>query len=206
MSFMSRGLFVVAGIIAGTTAINYFVFGNTADYGLPNSRIGAWREGQVRTACYPALEFPERASARPKLPTGAHRIAPADYQRMVEMTAALHCYLVTQRNAVCEPNNRAYIVDYIGKYFGKMDAMLETAARYGDAELRNVRELWNGPNNRAIAAALDNHFHFGRLNKSDFGWSSPAPLKAQFQQYAGAPDMCAKEQKWVAVKVASDYP
>jgi hypothetical protein len=35
MSFFSHGLFVVAGIIAGSTAINYFVLGNGADYGLP---------------------------------------------------------------------------------------------------------------------------------------------------------------------------
>ena len=198
MSFLTRGLFVVGGIIAGTTAINYFVFGNTADYGMPSSRLGAWREAQVRTACYAALENPERASARPRLPTGSHRIAPADYQRMVEMTAALNCYLVTQRNAICEPNNRAYIVEYIGRYYSKMDSMLEAAAHYGNEEVQNVRELWNGDNNREINSALENHFRSGHLTKSDFGWSSPAQLKALFQQYSDASDMCAKEQPWVA--------
>ena len=60
MSFMTRGLFVVGGIIAGTTALNYFVFGNAADYGLPNSRLGAWREALVRPACYGALEILKR--------------------------------------------------------------------------------------------------------------------------------------------------
>lgn len=201
MSFLSRGLFVVAGIIAGSTAINYFVLGNTADYGLPNARIGAWREAQVRTACYGALEHPERDAGRPLMPAGQHRIAPQDYSRMVEMTAALHCYLVTQRNAVCEPNNRAYIVDYIGKYYGKMDAMLDTAKRYGDGEVQNVRRLWNGDNNRQIYAALDAHIRTGRLAKSDFGFASPAPLKATFQQQSGAADSCAKEKPWVAVKL-----
>lgn len=201
MSFMSRGLFVVVGIIAGTTAINYFVLGNTADYGMPSSRIGAWREAQVRPACYGATESPERDPARPMLPYGQHRIAPQDYSRMVEMTAALHCYLVTQRNAVCEPNNRAYIVDYIGKYYGKMDAMLETATRYGDGEVQNVKRLWNGANNRRIVSALENHIRSGRLTKSDFGWSVPAQLKPLLQQHAGAADICVKEQRWVAVKL-----
>ena len=32
------------------------------------------------------------------------------------MTAALHCYLVTHPNAICEKNNRAYIVDYINRF------------------------------------------------------------------------------------------
>ena len=37
------------------------------------------------------------------------------------MTAALNCYLVTHPNAICERNNRAYIVDYINRYFAKFD-------------------------------------------------------------------------------------
>ena len=98
----------MAGIIAGSTALNYFVLGNSADYGLPSSQLGAWREAKVRPACYIALESPERDPARPMLPVGQHRIAQQDYSRMVEMTAALHCYLVTKRDAVCEPNNRGH--------------------------------------------------------------------------------------------------
>ena len=35
--------------------------------------------------------------------------------------------------------------------------MLETAARYGNEEVQNVRMLWNGDNNREIKAALDEH-------------------------------------------------
>jgi hypothetical protein len=201
MGFMTRGLFVVGGIIAGTTALNYFVFGNAADYGLLSSRLGAWHEAQVRPACYGALEFPEKDRARPMLPAGQHRIAPQDYRRMVEMTAALNCYVVTQRNAVCEPNNRAYIVDYIAKYFSKQDAMLETAARYGADEVKNVQMLWDNDNSRAIDAGLADHIRNGRLNSSDFGWSAPAILKAQLQKFAGAPDMCAKEQPWTAAKM-----
>jgi hypothetical protein len=197
MSFFSRGLFVVAG----TTAINYFVLGNSADYGMPNSRLGAWREAEVRPACYFALEYPERDSARPMLPYGQHRNAPQDYNRMVEMTAALNCYVATQRNAVCEPNNRAYVVEYIGKYFSKMDGMLETAARYGQDEVQNVRELWNGQNSQSITAALQDHIRNGRLTKSDFGWSAPATLKSELEKYAGAPDTCVNEHPWVASKM-----
>jgi hypothetical protein len=198
MSFFSRGLFVVAGIIAGSTAINYFVLGNTADYGLPSSRLGAWREAKVRPACFFATESPEKDPARPQLPYGQHRIAPQDYRRMVEMTAALHCYLVTKHNAVCEPNNRAYIVDYIGKYFDKMDSMLEAGARYGKDEVQNVKMLWDGQNNREINAALQEHVRAGHLIKSDFGWSSPAPMKALFEEYSDVQDSCPKEAPGVA--------
>lgn len=201
MSFLSRGLFVVTGIIVGATSINYFVLGNTADYGLPNERLGAWREAQVRPACYGALEFAHRDRGNPRPPIGQNRISLQDQLRAVELTAALHCYLVTQRNAVCEPNNRAYVVDYIAKYFEKMNSMLETAARYDAEEIRIVRQLWDSPNNRAITAALDNHIRDGRLKKSDFGWSAPAALKHRLQETVNAPDLCAKERPWVASKL-----
>jgi hypothetical protein len=36
--------------------------------------------------------------------------------------------------------------------------MLETAARYGNEEVQNVRMLWNGDNNREIKAALTSMF------------------------------------------------
>jgi hypothetical protein len=199
MSLMWRALFVVSGIIAGSTAINYYVFGNTGDLTPQNARLGAWRDAQVRTACFGAMERPEDDPANPKFPAMPHRIGLMDHHRAVEVTAALHCYLVTQRGAVCERNNRAYIVDYIGKYFGKMDQMLGTAKAYGDDEVRNVRDVWNSRNNRAITAALDDHIRNGRLIKSDFGWSVPAQLETQLA--SNAPDMCAKERPWVAVKV-----
>ena len=59
------------------------------------------------------------------------------------MTVALNCYVVTNAKAVCEPNNRAYVIDYIGKYYAKRDEMLSVAKQYGEAEIRNVRQVWN---------------------------------------------------------------
>ncbi|MBS0245276.1 MAG: hypothetical protein JSR61_01550 [Proteobacteria bacterium] len=194
MDILPRVLFVIAGIAAGSTAVNYFVFGNTADYGLPNGRLGAWREAKVRTACFPALEFPQQDAANPKLPQGDHRIDRQDYMRMVDMTAALHCYLVSQRNAVCDPNNRAYIVDYASKYFAKMDDMIAVARRYDENEVGNVRQLWNSPNNRAVMAAFDDHIRNGRLMKGDFGFSMPAPLVVIFAKYPQAADQCRQER------------
>jgi hypothetical protein len=201
MSLLSRGLFVVGGIVAGSMALNALVFGHGFDLRLPNARLGAWREAKVRPVCFPALTYPKNDRSNPTVPHGQHRIAWRDHDRMVDMTAALHCYVVTQENAVCDPNNRAYVVDYIGKYFAKRDAMLDTAKRYGDDEVRNVRELWNSPNNRAITAALETHIRYGRLNKSDFGWSVPAALKPTLDKYAGAPDRCDKSNPWIPVKM-----
>jgi hypothetical protein len=198
---MVRAVCVVAAIVGGSSAINHFVLGGSSDFGLTGSRVGSLRDAKVRTACYFTLEFPEKNPARPTLPPGQNRIAPQDYNRVVEITAALNCYVATQRNAICEPDNRAYIVDYIGRYFGKQDAMLEIAARYGETEVKNVQMLWDNPNSRAIDAALEDHIRYGRLNKSDFGWSAPAMLKAQLQRFSSAPDMCAKEQPWTAAKL-----
>jgi hypothetical protein len=98
-----------------------------------------------------------------------HRVEWIDINRTVEMTAALNCYLVTYPNAICERNNRAYIVDYINRYFAKFDQMMETARRYGDSELANVRDLWDSPRNRAISSALARNAGNGRLIKADFG-------------------------------------
>lgn len=195
---------MAAGILGGSFAVNHFVLGDTITLGsfnLPGSRTGAASDAKVRTACYFALESPEKERTRPMLPFGRHRIDLNDYDRTVELTAALNCYVVTQRNAVCEPNNRAYIVNYIGKYFAKWDAMIENAVRYGGDEVQNVKVVWDNDQSRAIAAALDNHIRYGRLNKSDFGWSVPARLKAQLDKSSSAPDTCGKEQPWTAAKM-----
>jgi hypothetical protein len=199
-----RSLFVAAAVVGGSFAVNHFVLGDSITFGsftMPGSRIGAASDAKVRTACYPAMEFPERERTRPMLPAGQHRIAPEDYDRTITLTAALNCYVVTQRNAVCDPHNRAYIVNYIGKYFSKQDVMLETARRYGDEEVRNVKILWNNDQSSAIAAALEDHIRSGRLNKSDFGWSVPVPLKAQLAEFSSTPDMCGKERPWTAAKM-----
>lgn len=201
MRLMWRVGFVIAGVFLGTTVLNYFVFGNTADYKWQTSRIGEWREALVREACFPAMEYPEKHPAAPQRPATSNRVAFEDYRRAVELTEALHCYLITQNNAVCERNNRAYVVDYIRKYFYKMDEMLGTAAPYGADEVRTVRELWNSAHNKAITAALENHIRNGRLIKGDFGWTVPAHLKAQLEKYVSAVDTCVKERPWVAVKL-----
>lgn len=203
MSIM-RALFVAAGVVGGSFAVNHFVLGDTITFGsftMPGSRIGAANDAKVRTACYFALESPEKARTRPMLPAGQHSITPEDYDRTITLTAALNCYVVTQRNAVCDPHNRAYIVNYIGKYFNKRDAMMEAAGRYGDDEVRNVKILWNNDQSSAIAAAMEDHIRSGRLNKSDFGWSAPAALKAPLAQFSGAPDICGKERPWTAAKM-----
>lgn len=190
MTLIGRGLFVLGGIALGVLAINHFVFGNTGDLLPMSARMGEWRKAAIREACYPALEHPERDPLLPKLPSGAHRIEPADQRRATEMTAALNCYVVTNVNALCEPNNRAWIVDYIDKYYDKKDDMLAIARRYGDAEVRNVEQLWNSPRNQAIQAALVRNIRDGRLSKSDFGWSAPDALMPALSQYQKATDTC----------------
>jgi hypothetical protein len=201
MSFLSRGLFVASGIIVGSTCINYLVAGETVGLRWPGGRLDTAIEGKVRPACYAALNFPRKDRDNPALPYGQHRIDGRDFARMVDMTAALHCYVVTQQNAVCEPDNRAYIVEYIGKYFAKRDAMLEIARRYGGGEEEKVSLLWDAPNNRAIMSALEMHIKYGRLRKSDFGSSAPEPLKGTLDKYSGAPDSCDKAHPWVAIKI-----
>jgi len=187
---LKRTAFVLGSIAAGIFVLNYFVFGNTGDYLPSNKRMGEWRKAEVREACFPATEFPLKDAMGPKLPQGDHRIDPRDFYRVAEMTAALNCYLVTKADAVCEPHNRAYIIDYIGRYFDKKDQMLRVAAKYGEAEKRNIEQLWDSPRNRAISNALARDFKSARLIKSDFGWTFPStltPLLARTDDVAPSP-------------------
>jgi hypothetical protein len=192
MDLLKRAAFVIGGIFLGINLINYFVLGNTGDYLPGGARMGEWKEAKVREACYPALEFIERDGQLPKLSTDRHRVAWRDLTRAQEMTAALNCYLVTHPNAICERNNRAYIVDYINRYFAKLDEMLDVAKRYGDAEISTVKGLWDSPRNRAINAALMRDASSGRLIKADFGWSMPTAMKPMLDQYKGTSDNCPK--------------
>ena len=153
----------------GINLINYLVLGHTGDYLPGGERMGEWKQANIREACYPALESPERDPLLPQLTTTQHRIDWQDLTRAKEMTAALNCYLVTHPNAVCERNNRAYIVDYINRYFAKVDEMMSSAKRYGEGEVSTVRNLWDSPRNQAINAALMYDTSNGRLIKADFG-------------------------------------
>lgn len=190
MNLIARGLFVVGGIAVGSFLINHFVFGNTGDALIKSDRIGEWRKAAVREACFPAMEYPERDTLAPRMPAGQHRVSPADYRRAVELTVALNCYLVGKPGAICQPDNRAYIVDYISRYYAKKNEMLATAKPYGEAEIRNVEALWNSPRNRAIDKALADNVRNGRLTRSDFGFSSPEPLRALLSEHSQNGDNC----------------
>ena len=110
---------------------------------------------------------------------------------MAEMTAALNCYVVTHPDAVCDRDNRAYIVDYINRYFAKFDEMLSAAQSYGEAEIATVQNLWDSSRNRAINAALTNNISIGRLVRADFGWlGPPAALKPILDQHQTAAGPC----------------
>lgn len=190
MNLIARGLFVVGGIAVGSFALNHFVFGNTGDALIASDRIGEWRKAQVREACFPATERPELDRLGPKVPAGPHRVAPSDHRRAVELTVALHCYVVTKQNAICQRDNRAWIVDYIGRYYAKKNEMLATAKNYGEGEIRNVEIVWNSQRNRAIDDALAAHVRAGRLNRADFGFFVPDAMQPLLAQHSGAADSC----------------
>jgi ABC-type proline/glycine betaine transport system substrate-binding protein len=192
MNLLMRAAFVVGAIFVGANLINYSVLGNTGDYLPGGERMGVWKAAKIREACYPAFAVSERDGTLPKLTTNDHRVAWQDLSETKTMTTALHCYLVTHPNAICEKNNRAYIVDSINRYFSKFDEMIEIAKRYGDSEITTVKNLWDSPRNRAIAAALRQDAGNGRLIKADFGWTVPAAMRSIFDEYKGATDNCAR--------------
>jgi hypothetical protein len=187
MNFIQRAFFVIGGIAVGSYLLGTYL--NPGDALPRNSRMGSWREAEVRPACYEAVDVKDPYLS-PRLPSGSHQIDFGDYARAVQLTAALHCYVVTQKNAICEPNNRAWIVDYLGRYYGKMNDMLAAAKKGGDAEIAKVRQVWNSPQNQAINKTLENYIRDGKLAKADFGWSMPGPLKPLLDRYAGAPNQC----------------
>jgi hypothetical protein len=192
MNLLIRVAFILGAIFVGLNLVNYFIVGNTGDYLPGGERMGKWKAAKIREACYPALITYVRDEQLPTLTGNDHRVASQDLREARDMTQALHCYLVRHPDAVCEKNNRAYIVDYINRYFAKFDEMIEIAKRYGEAEILNVRNLWDSPRNRAISAALRHDASSGRLIKADFGWTTPATMKAIFDQYKSAPDNCPK--------------
>jgi len=196
MRVLKRAALVIFAIVVGTELMKAGIVDDRPALST-NPRLGEWRQAKIRTACYRALEFAERDELAPRLPAGNHRIDTRDFYRAQEMTVALNCYLVTNPNAVCEPNNRAYIVDYVTRYYGKKDDMLATAARHGNVEVRNVERVWDSARNRAIDAALRDNIRTGRLIKSDFGLSTPAVLKPLFQQQAAA-DTCPANTRTAA--------
>jgi hypothetical protein len=183
--FIRRASFVIAAIVLGRLAL-YFVLTPGATL-VHNARMGEWKKADVREACFEALERLDD----PDLPRYPSDFTSADgVTRAREMTAALHCYIVTKRDAVCNPDNRAYIVDYIGKYYDKMDSMMASAKRNGPGQLGMMERFWNSRRNQQIASTLDGAIRDGKLSKSDFGWSVPVALKASLQQNAKAPDRC----------------
>jgi hypothetical protein len=192
MKLLIRVVCFLGAIFVGLNLINYSVLGNTGDYLPGGVRMGEWKAARIREACYPALVSPERDGMLPQLDSNDHRVAWQDLQQAKSMTAALHCYLVTHPNAICEKDNRAYIVDSMNRYFAKFDEMIDIAKRYGESEISTVRNLWDSPHNRAINAALRQDASNGRLIKADFGWTTPAAMKSIFDQYKGAADSCPK--------------
>lgn len=202
MSWMWRALFVIGAIVVGRTAIGLYTEGASAFFNTETARVGNWREAKLRPACSIVREYPAREVGVPARPL---RLFHEDYERALELSAALKCFLVTQHNAVCERDNRAYVIHYAGEYFSKMDEMLSAALRHGEEHVRQVRALWNAPNNKAAMDALDAHIRAGKLHTSDFGRSAPAQLKPQLAQWAKATDGCAHQRAWVPVKVTVNW-
>jgi hypothetical protein len=187
--FIRRASFVVAAIILGQIVL-YFLMTPGATL-VHNTRMGESRKAEVREACFEALE----QLNHPDLPRYPSDIATADgVARATEMTAALHCYMVTRRDAVCNPDDRAYVVDYIGRYYDKMDSMMASAKRKGPDQLKLMQGFWNSRRNQQIAATIEAAIRDGKLNKSDFGWSIPAALKPMLDQNAKAADRCAPQR------------
>ena len=187
--FIRRASFVVAAIILGQIAL-YFLMTPGATL-VHNARMGEWKKAQVREACFEALE----RLNDPDLPSYPSDFATADgLTRATEMTAALHCYMVTKRDAVCNPDDRAYIVDYIGRYYDKMDSMMASAKRKGPDQFKLMQAFWNSRRNQQISSTIETAIRDGKLNKSDFGWSAPAALKTALDQNAKAADRCTPQR------------
>ena len=186
------GLIGGAIILLLPPLLNYLFFGDTARLFLPsNERMGDGRQAKIRQRCFPAVESPHLDKLGPRPAHDQHRMGWRDLHRMAEMTAALNCYLVTHPDAVCDRDNRAYIVDYINRYFAKFDEMLSAAQSYGEAEIATVQNLWDSSRNRAINAALTNNISIGRLVRADFGWlGPPAALKPILDQHQTAAESC----------------
>jgi len=172
---------IIAGLLAGCE---------------DSDRIGDWRVAKIREACFSDTATAHDSHQGKGLPRGGREIKYPEILRGMTMQAALNCYVAKNAQAVCEKNNRAYIVDYIGRYFRLKDKMYAAAERVGDAERRIADNLWSDPRDQAILTALENHIANGRLNRSDFGWSKPAQLAALLDENRDVADACLQEAAW----------
>lgn len=162
-----------------------------------SERIGEWKKAKIREACFGEVAATNMWSPLgPTLPKSGHRISVQTAYRAAEMTSAMHCYVVTNKQSVCDKDNRAYIIDYIARYQAFINDMQRTAESYGESEKRNLAAFWNNARSRAIAAAIEDHIRNGRLNKGDFGWSRPDSLAELLEKHKGTPDSCAQEAAW----------
>jgi hypothetical protein len=188
MDWVYRG-FILAAAFAGFYLVNIFVLGNSGD-ALPGSaRMGDWRKAEIRQTCMDATEDPRADPLMPKRQASADSFGILDYNEAILKIAAMNCYVVKHKTAICEPNNRAYIVDYAARYYGTQRDMLKNAQNSRAEKL--VRAFWNNPRTRAIQAALEDHIQAGRLNERDFGWSTPAEIKPLLDRHAAIVTDCA---------------
>lgn len=157
-----------------------------------SGRVGEWKKAEVREACFKETEFANHN--RPRLPE--NRIGLQKISRGEMLATALGCYVISNKQAVCEKNNRAYIIDYISRYFAFKRETYETAKEYGERERKVVDLFWSNVGDQRIMRAIADHVENGRLNAGDFGWFAPAELKDLLAQHKGAPDKCATEVAW----------
>jgi hypothetical protein len=187
--FIKRAAFVIVAIIVGRFAL-YLVF-NVENMLPRNPRLGDSSSAEVRQSCFVA-PWRLRDPDLPSYPSDF--ITPNDTPQVREMTASLYCQMVTKYDAVCDRDNRAYIVDYIGKYYDKRDTMLASAKSRGAEQFSMMQRNWNSRRNQQISAAIETAIGEGKLTKSDFGWFPPAALKPLLNQHAKAADRCAPQR------------
>lgn len=167
-----------------------------------SGRIGEWRKAEIREACFGETSRTHRSWAR--LPE--NRIGLLTAQRGEMMATALNCYIVLNKQAVCEKHNRAYIVDYVTRYFSFKRGTYKTAEEYGERERKVVDQFWRNNGDDRIVYALADHIENGRLNSGDFGWFAPDELKQILAQFKGVHDKCATEVAWQAPTPKNHIP
>jgi hypothetical protein len=88
----------------------------------------------------------------------------------------VECMLATPIHKVCDPDNRAAAVSYVGTYLVRGAAMVAEIDKMEPMKRFKAEEAYNVPQYRTVVRSVEQHLRSGSLVAADFGRSPPAQL------------------------------
>jgi hypothetical protein len=152
-------------------------------------RIGRAEVAPVFQTCADTLDFLQQPGMQAD-PRIAHLLLrwgnqPENY--VISMGPFIDCALNRNRQDLCDPDNRALVVESLGRYLRFDDQVAKAPAP--QPRLRGIPG-YSPAQRENILLALAQHAREGRLVLSDFGWAPHAEIRKAFAATKPAADPC----------------